>query len=129
MYFPAVNNLALIEARKGRSYRVPGRPPLCTADENVLLEFSQSVKRNVAAEVASYMLLDSTPPSVLQTSFHLRWAMEAIGQGFSLPLEDERIINAAIEIYRRWALVPAKQPPCWPHGAISIVFLRSLMQF
>lgn len=63
------------------------------------------------------MLLDSTPPSVLQTSFHLRWAMEAIGQAFSLPLEDERIINAAIEIYRRWALVPAKQPPCWSQGS------------
>lgn len=74
------------------------------------------MKRNVAAEVASYMLLDSTPPSVLLTSFHLRWATEAIGQGFSLPLEDERIINAAIEIYRRWALVPAKQPPCWAQG-------------
>lgn len=124
MYFPAVSNLGIIEPRKGMPTRDLRSALTRAPDENVLLEFSQSVKRNVAAEVASYMLLDSTPPSVLLTSFHLRWAMEAIGQGFSLPLEDERIINAAIEIYRRWALVPAKQPPCWAQGTRPLKHLR-----
>jgi hypothetical protein len=36
---------------------------------------------------------------------HVKWAMEVVGAGFALPIEETEIIWKSIEIYKRWLLI------------------------
>ncbi|KAJ3279723.1 hypothetical protein HK104_001216, partial [Borealophlyctis nickersoniae] len=49
--------------------------------------------------------------SQMLTSFaHVLWAMEVVGQGFALPIEDVGVISASIRVYEAWLLDPAAKP-------------------
>ncbi|CAG8471515.1 1328_t:CDS:2 [Acaulospora colombiana] len=41
---------------------------------------------------------------------HVRWAMEAIGQGFALPLEEMAITSNSKELYSQWLFEPNFRP-------------------
>ena len=49
-------------------------------------------------------LEDGHVPTMLPTAGHVRWAMELIGAGFTLPIEEYPVINSALAIYTRWLL-------------------------
>jgi hypothetical protein len=49
-------------------------------------------------------------PAIFSSPAHVKWYMEVIGQGFSLPLEDMAITNDDITIYSQWLLDPKTRP-------------------
>ncbi len=69
-------------------------------------------------------LLKETETSTLISGNHVQTVMEAVGQGFGLPMEvimkkissanifqESEIIDQAIELYKRWLLNKPKRPP------------------
>eukprot|EP00667_Euglena_gracilis_P000679 EG_transcript_679 len=47
----------------------------------------------------------------LQTFHNVRWTVECIGQAFTLPLEDHRLIRMALVVFHRWLAFPSRCPP------------------
>lgn len=48
--------------------------------------------------------------NVLSSTAHVSWAMETVGEGFNLPIEEEDSISKAIALYTMWALEKSKRP-------------------
>ena len=63
------------------------------------------------SQVVTFLLHPNTPITILSSPAHVRWAMETCGQGFALPIEEEKSITQCIELYRQWALEPLNRPP------------------
>ena len=75
-------------------------------DTNVLGCFPLECKRTMATTVVHQLNQTSERANeMLQTSAHVRWAMECIGHSFLLPLNcasDVAVCNGALDIYERW---------------------------
>ena len=89
----------------------------------MLRGFPYSVQRTLISEVTNF-LVSNADHAFLSSQSHVLWAMEVIGQGFRLPIEDVEIINLSIEIYRQWLLEPTRVPP--PMEQDSQLFWRVL---
>ena len=77
---------------------------------NMLGPFPLKVRQKICGEVVT-SLLEPTFNQMMSNSTsdeHLDWCMESIGASFCLPMEDEGIISAAIDIYKRWLLESSK---------------------
>jgi hypothetical protein len=57
------------------------------------------------------MLDPDVSPKILTTPTHVRWVLEVIGQGFTLPIEDVPIMEKCISLYSRWLLSPSELRP------------------
>lgn len=71
-------------------------------ESNILGQFSYNVKKAVVSEIVDHLLEAETSHQILSTSAHVSWVMEVIGQGFTLKLEDVKVIEKCVELYRRW---------------------------
>eukprot|EP01122_Echinamoeba_exundans_P014768 TRINITY_DN6753_c0_g1_i2.p1 TRINITY_DN6753_c0_g1~~TRINITY_DN6753_c0_g1_i2.p1 ORF type:complete len:1091 (-),score=190.34 TRINITY_DN6753_c0_g1_i2:1420-4692(-) len=80
-------------------------------DTNILLNFSYTVKKTVVSEVVNHMLDPDVSPKILTTPTHVRWVLEVIGQGFTLPIEDVPIMEKCISLYSKWLLSPSELRP------------------
>ncbi|KAF7730162.1 hypothetical protein EC973_002770 [Apophysomyces ossiformis] len=56
------------------------------------------------------MIRHPPDPSIFASPAHVKWFMEVVGQGFSLPLEDMHITNDDISIYAQWLFEPSMRP-------------------
>ncbi|RKO93932.1 hypothetical protein BDK51DRAFT_11033, partial [Blyttiomyces helicus] len=83
-------------------------------ESNILSQFPLLVRKKMIHEVTQCLLPNSTqvpdPPILLTSPAHVRWAMEVVGQGFALPIEESSIIQAAVTVYSGWLLEPATRP-------------------
>jgi hypothetical protein len=79
-------------------------------DSDICGKFSLPVKKIIVGEVVTHLLEKQNGVPLLTSAAHVKWAMEAVGQGFTLPIEEEEIISKVIALYRNWALEPAKRP-------------------
>lgn len=59
------------------------------------------------ASSAPYQIDPTTP---LTSPSHVKWAMEIIGQGFNLPIEEHSIILQAMGVYSAWILKADSRP-------------------
>ncbi|KAJ1553718.1 hypothetical protein HK405_007110 [Cladochytrium tenue] len=84
------------------------------AETGVAQQFPLSVQRRLISETARCLTPASTlvtdPAALLSSPSHVQWAMELIGLGFSLPIEDADTISDCIAVYTAWLLDPAKRP-------------------
>ncbi|KAJ1561616.1 hypothetical protein HK405_003368 [Cladochytrium tenue] len=84
------------------------------AETGVAQQFPLSVQRRLISETAHCLTPASTlvtdPAALLSSPSHVQWAMELIGLGFSLPIEDADTISDCIAVYTAWLLDPAKRP-------------------
>lgn len=64
--------------------------PHTCLDENLLGEFPSQLRRAMVLEMVGFLINDSASGSLFPTPAHLKMAMEIIGHGFALPLEEER---------------------------------------
>ncbi|KAI9093828.1 hypothetical protein DFS34DRAFT_665968 [Phlyctochytrium arcticum] len=90
------------------------------AESDILTAFPLGVKKKLIFEVTQYLLTppNSHPPvttspdpaHLLTSPAHVRWMMEVVGQGFSLPIEDVGIIQMTVAVYANWLLEPACLP-------------------
>jgi len=96
------------------------------ADSNILKDFSLPVKKILVAQVVTFLLDEGTPVGILSSAAHVRWAMETVGQGFTLPIAEEDSIKKVIELYRRWALEPLNRPS--PIEANKQAFLQDILR-
>ncbi|KND00537.1 uncharacterized protein SPPG_09225 [Spizellomyces punctatus DAOM BR117] len=83
-------------------------------ESSILTGFPLGVKKKLIHEVTQCLLPNSPllpdPSSLLTSPAHVRWAMEVIGQGFALPIEDVGIIHQTIAVYSNWLLDPSTLP-------------------
>lgn len=79
-------------------------------DSNIVGAFALPVKKILVNEVVTHLLEKQNGVHLLTSAAHVKWAMETVGQGFTLPIEDEEIITKVINLYRVWLLEPAKRP-------------------
>ncbi|CAG8704250.1 4444_t:CDS:1, partial [Scutellospora calospora] len=54
---------------------------------NVLAKFPLNVRKVLISEITQ-TLLQAHDPNLLSSITHVKWVMEAIGQGFALPFEE-----------------------------------------
>ncbi|KAG0179411.1 phosphatidylinositol-3,5-bisphosphate 5-phosphatase [Apophysomyces sp. BC1021] len=70
--------------------------------------------RTLISEITSYLHPASgkhpPDPSIFASPAHVKWFMEVVGQGFSLPLEDMHITNDDVSIYAQWLFEPNMRP-------------------
>ena len=72
-------------------------------ETNVLLRFPYEVRRGIVNYVASYLADPATnATATLPSQMHVRFALECIGEGFRLTLDNSQIISSCIDIYSRW---------------------------
>jgi hypothetical protein len=72
-------------------------------ETNIMGEFALSVKRIIVSQIASF-LVEGANFKLLRSRSHVLWVMEALGQGFTLPIEEEETIVKVIALYSRWAM-------------------------
>ncbi|CAG8555493.1 1092_t:CDS:10, partial [Cetraspora pellucida] len=77
---------------------------------NVLAKFPLNVRKVLISEITQ-TLLQTHDPNLLSSITHVKWVMEAVGQGFALPLEEMSIITAnSKELYSQWLFEPNSRP-------------------
>lgn len=81
----------------------------CIKEAHILKEFSLAVKKVLVSQVVSF-LLETNVSKVLLSPSHVSWAMETVGEGFCLPIEEAESITKVITLYTTWALEPNKRP-------------------
>eukprot|EP01117_Protostelium_nocturnum_P004630 TRINITY_DN1681_c0_g1_i1.p1 TRINITY_DN1681_c0_g1~~TRINITY_DN1681_c0_g1_i1.p1 ORF type:complete len:1130 (-),score=354.28 TRINITY_DN1681_c0_g1_i1:51-3440(-) len=75
------------------------------ADSRVFLDFPISSRMLLAAHTSAYYLKDTSDVNCLATPTQIHVALEAMGQGFGLPIDDfYDTIESVTELYRRWLL-------------------------
>ncbi|KAF9981113.1 hypothetical protein BGZ65_004311 [Modicella reniformis] len=84
---------------------------------NVLARFPLSVKKTLITEVTSTLLLTASDLSLLSTMAHMQWAMEVLGQGFGLPLEELTITQDTTQLYSQWLFDPQTRPSAFRQAA------------
>ncbi|KAI7828906.1 hypothetical protein BC939DRAFT_407851 [Gamsiella multidivaricata] len=83
---------------------------------NVLARFPLSVKKTLITEVTSTLLVTSDL-SLLSSMAHMNWAMEVLGQGFALPLEELSIAQETTQLYSQWLFEPQMRPLAFRQAA------------
>eukprot|EP00727_Mastigamoeba_balamuthi_P001043 m51a1_g10936 hypothetical protein (1316) ;mRNA; r:156656-163696 len=82
-------------------------------ETDVLGGFPQSVCRLITTSVVQFLYDASVPAStVLPTPTHVRWVMEAVGQGMKLPIDQAPTIEMCITLYSKWIREEAVRPLC-----------------
>ncbi|KAI8996097.1 hypothetical protein BC832DRAFT_567895 [Gaertneriomyces semiglobifer] len=75
-------------------------------ESNILGFFPLPIKKTLIKEVTQCLLPGnayvSDPASMLSSPAHVKWAMEVVGQGFALPIEDHGIMRMTTEVYEVW---------------------------
>lgn len=84
---------------------------------NVLARFPLQVRKTLITEVASTLLV-SSDLTLLSSMAHMRWAMEVLGQGFALPLEELSIAQETTQLYSQWLFEPQMRPMAF-HQAVG----------
>eukprot|EP01124_Arcella_intermedia_P015156 TRINITY_DN21676_c0_g1_i1.p1 TRINITY_DN21676_c0_g1~~TRINITY_DN21676_c0_g1_i1.p1 ORF type:complete len:1529 (+),score=327.82 TRINITY_DN21676_c0_g1_i1:63-4649(+) len=82
-------------------------------DENILKPFDENVKRAVARQIMPNDRSLTVIADSLVTPMHIIWLMEALGQGFLLPLHDKEdciLLDNIFSFYQIWLLSPEKRP-------------------
>ena len=98
-------------------------------ETNILSGFPLAVKKKLIWEVVQCLtsstssaspqssIVDPPPqpqmPQLLTSASHVQWAMEMIGAGFALPIDDISnisIVAECISVYSAWLLEPNKRP-------------------
>jgi hypothetical protein len=80
------------------------------AETHILKGFSLAVRKVLVQQVVSFLIDGLCAIKTLTSPAHVCWAMEVIGQGFSLPMEDQESVQKAVTLYRIWALEPTYRP-------------------
>ncbi|KAG2228010.1 hypothetical protein INT45_012034 [Circinella minor] len=81
---------------------------------NILGLLPLSIRRALISEITNY--LQPGPgkhlpdPNIFASPAHVKWFMEVLGQGFSLPLEDMDITSNDVSIYAQWLFEPHLRP-------------------
>ncbi|CAI2169829.1 5127_t:CDS:10 [Funneliformis geosporum] len=78
-------------------------------DTNVLAKFPLNVRKILISEITQ-TLLSAHDPNLLSSTTHVKWVMEAVGQGFALPLEEMAITSNSKELYSQWLFEPNFRP-------------------
>ncbi|KAF9932457.1 hypothetical protein FBU30_008160 [Linnemannia zychae] len=76
---------------------------------NILARFPLQVKKTMITEVTSTLLVTSDL-TLLSSMAHMKWAMEVLGQGFALPLEELSITQETTQLYSQWLFEPQMRP-------------------
>ena len=76
-------------------------------DSNAVGFFPLAVKRRLVQDVTQVI---STSSALLTSPSHVNWAMQVLGQSFSLPVEDHVIIKETLNVYSIWLLKPDARP-------------------
>ncbi|KAF9938926.1 hypothetical protein BGZ67_010190 [Mortierella alpina] len=71
--------------------------------------FPLQVRKTLITEVTSTLLVTSDL-SLLYSMAHMKWAMEVLGQGFALPLEELSIAQETTQLYSQWLFEPQVRP-------------------
>lgn len=92
--------------RAGSSPFMPSR-----AATNVLncLSSDQTAKQEITRCIVTS--LSTRDSKCLRTEFHVSWAMECLGYAFSLPIDQQEVIQKAVNVYTAW-LSPVDRPEC-----------------
>eukprot|EP00128_Syssomonas_multiformis_P008630 Colp12_sorted_trinity150504_noHs@19366 len=69
-------------------------------ETNILASLPLPAKKTIISTVVNH--LTETDTAFLTSHSHVRWMMEVIGQGLSLPMEDYDVILRCINIYKNW---------------------------
>ncbi|CAO3613291.1 unnamed protein product [Cunninghamella blakesleeana] len=81
---------------------------------NILESLPLPIRRTLISEITTYLqpanIKHPPDPTIFSSPANVKWYMEVIGQGFTLPLEDMYITNDDISIYSQWLLEPAMRP-------------------
>ncbi|CAG8478444.1 10073_t:CDS:10 [Diversispora eburnea] len=72
-------------------------------------KFPLNVRKTLISEITQ-TLLQAHDPNLLSSTTHVKWVMEAIGQGFDLPLEEMTITANSKELYSQWLFEPNFRP-------------------
>lgn len=83
---------------------------------NVLARFPLHVKKTMITEVTSTLLVTSDL-TLLSSMAHMKWAMEVLGQGFALPLEELSITQETTQLYSQWLFEPQMRPMAFRQAA------------
>uniref|UniRef100_A0A6B2KWK8 Rap-GAP domain-containing protein n=1 Tax=Arcella intermedia TaxID=1963864 RepID=A0A6B2KWK8_9EUKA len=82
--------------------------------ENILRGFDESIRRSVASQVMIPVEKSQVQfGELISTLDHAKWFMEAVGQGFLLPMaskSDVSLIENIFSLYQFWLLFPEKRP-------------------
>ncbi|CAG8589929.1 4259_t:CDS:10 [Paraglomus occultum] len=78
-------------------------------DSGVLSKFPLNVQKSLISEITQ-TLLQTRDSSLLPSPAHVQWVMEAVGQGFALPLEEMDITANSKELYSQWLFEPNCRP-------------------
>lgn len=98
-----------------------------TKESNILRDFSLHVRKVLVKEVVTFLLEGNNAQKTLLSPAHVTWAMETVGQGFALPIEEEDSIVKVITLYRVWCLdgkrpAPFEENPQHFTRVCSIIF-------
>ncbi|KAG0208841.1 hypothetical protein BGX28_000316 [Mortierella sp. GBA30] len=74
------------------------------------------VRKTLITEVTSTLLVTSDL-SLLSSMAHMKWAMEVLGQGFALPLEELSIAQETTQLYSQWLFEPQLRPLAFRQAA------------
>jgi hypothetical protein len=104
-------------------------------DSNALLLFPPSVKKKLVNEVTTVLsagninqVLHLEPTTTLTSPSHVKWAMEVIGQGFNLPIEEHVIILQSMGVYSTWMLKAESRPVAIQGLGVDSEILQSFFQ-
>ena len=84
-------------------------PP--NAETQILSRFPLAVRKTFIGEVTA-VLLANEDRQLLSSPAHVRWCLEVVGQGFALPIEDQRLISYA----KRWRASGRREFESGPAG-------------
>ncbi|ELT94828.1 hypothetical protein CAPTEDRAFT_133737 [Capitella teleta] len=96
-----------------------------TGNQSVLNRFPDTVGKDVAYTVVRNLAqtlsigLESSEPSKLTTDREVKWTMEVICFGLSLPLTENDTIRDCIKVYCEWLLVLTSPRKCVPQPIIQ----------
>ncbi|KAI8907305.1 hypothetical protein EDD86DRAFT_209278 [Gorgonomyces haynaldii] len=80
-------------------------------ESNVMGSFPLESKRIMIHETNKHIISNIQFTSAAFTSnSHVKWIMEVVGQGLSLPLNDLDIIQDSLSIYTQWLVDPTSRP-------------------
>ena len=72
-------------------------------ETNILKLFPLGVRQGIVNSVVSFLGDAGTnTTAVLSSDAHVRFALECVGEGFRLPVENAGVITACVELYGRW---------------------------
>ncbi|KAI9254631.1 hypothetical protein BDA99DRAFT_574375 [Phascolomyces articulosus] len=81
---------------------------------NILGSLPLSIRRALISEITNYLQpgpgKHAPDPNIFASPAHVKWFMEVLGQGFSLPLEDMDITSNDVSIYAQWLFEPHLRP-------------------